>query len=382
MRVPLLFALCSALLIVINPANLPAQAAGAPTTPTDAPTLDNLTLLLDHAYRQPQDFGVACMPLFNTRQTALYNGDAFPLASVSKLLVFIAYAQRVDSGRIPLGELVSVTELERYNLPRTDRGAHDRFMAQYPLGTQTLSLWDVATEGMMQYSSNAASDYLLDRLGVVNWDALYESLFIWNTTHPTPLTMIPLLMNNHEVGQADLQDVALLSLDLGTSYLSRYVNDPNWREEEIRYRQVRRRSFPEWDVQAAILQQHTTTGNVNDFRNVLQAIYGNNSPLTENVKFMVRSALRWDDNAYINANYVEYGSKLGFYSGGVLTLVAYGEPRGGTPVISVTFMRNIPRSSYYDMLRADTIGDFAHWLHMTACSGLRDLIEQIRTANA
>lgn len=330
------------------------------------------------AVAQPEDFGVACMPLEHQGQTVIYNVSPFPLASVSKLLIFIEYAIRVDNGTIPLDERVSVATLDLYNLPRTDRGAHDRFMALYPPGIQTLTLWDVAAQGMMQYSSNAAADYLLARLAPVDWTPLFQSLGMFSATPPSPLTMIPLLMNNHIDGRATRDSLTALSATLGEQYLRLYVNDPVWRQNEIDYRSQpdggRSSLWPDWSTQAAILQQATTTGSVLDFRNVMNAVYGSSSPLSPNVQYMVRTALRWNNSDEINANYVEYGAKLGFYSGGTLTLVAYGDPIHGEPVISVTFLRKIPRGTYSQFLREDSIGVFTQWVTLNACQGLYPLI--------
>jgi D-alanyl-D-alanine carboxypeptidase len=339
---------------------------------------EEAVLLWEQAIAQPDDFAVACMPLDDPEQMTAYNAEeAFPLASVSKLLIFIEYAARLETSQIQLGEAVRVEELERYNLPRTDRGAHDRFMEQYSPDKSSISLWDVSFDGMMQYSSNAASDYVLERLDPVDWEEMYSRLDLRHTSIPHPLTMIPLLMNNHETGMATMDDVAELSAEQGLAYFERYMDDGAWRREELAYRTERRRSFPAWPIQAAILQQHTAVGSVSDFMNVLTLIYTDAGVLPPNVSYLVRNALRWRENNFINTNYVEFGSKLGFYSGGLIALVAYGLPAGGQPIISVTFMRNIPQSTYSDMLREDSVGEFAHWLNFNACAGLEHLIAEL-----
>lgn len=355
-----------------------------PPTPSPAPDEDDpngLTLAWEQIEAQPDDFAVACMPLNNPVQTVLYNATApFPLASVSKLLIFIEYAQRLDRGEIALEEQVSVAVLNRYNLPRTDRGAHDRFIERYPDGTRSLPLWEVATQGMIQYSSNAATDYLLDRLSPVDWAALYGSLALLDTTYPHSFTMIPLLMNNHENGQAEIADLPTLSTPLGERYLDLYLENDYWREQEVAYRAEQRRQFPDWPVQSTILQDFTAVGSANDFRNILRAIYTEDSPFTPNTRYIVRTALQWQDNAFVNNNYIEYGSKLGFYSGGTLTLVAYGHPLDGDPVITVTFFRNIPPFRYYDMLREDSVGDLAHWMNVNGCAGVQAELDTVLAA--
>ncbi len=336
----------------------------------------DLTILWDQVHQQPGDFGVGCVPLANRSGTILYNADeAFPLASISKLLILIEYARRVDIGVIRTDEVVSLAALNLYNLPRSNRGAHEEFLAQYPDDTQTISLWEVATIGMIQYSSNAASDYLLDRLSPVDWQMLYQMLRVTNTDYPHSLTAISLLMDNHETGQASMSDVSSLSVVQGEIWLDRYVQDAEWRQNEIGYRTNPRRPFPAWNVQAAILQQHTATGTVRDFLNIMAAIYDVGGPLSANAKQMMRTALRWTGYEVIDNTYVAYGSKLGFYSGGMLALVAYGNPYAGNPVISVSFLRNISRRNYNQLLRDDSIGNLAHWMNLNGCAGLVAAIE-------
>lgn len=333
---------------------------------------ETLPLIWEQIAAQPDDVGIGCVPLNLPANTVLYNADeAFPLASVSKLLIFLEYARQLYDGQISFDEMVDVATLARYNLPRTDRGAHDRFMAQYPPDVQEISLWELA-HGMIQYSSNAASDYILDRLNPADWASLYEALSLTNTDFPHSLTMIPLLMNNHETGRATLDEVDSLSRAQGERYLDLYVENETWRQAEIEHRSGRGSQFPSWNVQAAILEQHTASGTVNDFLKVMRAIYTDDDALSERVKAQARLSLIWSKNAFISERYFEFGSKLGFYSGGTLALVAYGNPYGGDRVISAVFFRNIPRPMYNDMLESDAIGDFVHWMNFNGCRGLRE----------
>lgn len=332
-----------------------------------------LDLLWEQVHAQPDDFSAACKPLAEGVSITQYNANVpFPLASVSKLLIFLEYARRVDAGLITLHEMVDVRELNHYDLPRSNSDAHEEFLSQYDLGTRTISLWDVAAVGMIQYSSNAAADFMLDRLAPIDWDSLYQSLQLTSTDYPHSLSAIALLMTNHADGRATQMDVPELSIEQGETLFDLYLTDAAWHEAEMTYRGDQRRLFPDWDVQAAILQNVTAKGTASDFLNVLEAIYGTDGPLSEGTKRLTQLALRWRDNDYVNSMYLEYGSKLGFYSGGVLALVAYGEPLEGTPVISVAFLRNIPRQAYNRMLNQDSIGELAHVMNLTACGGLVD----------
>ncbi len=357
------------IILILLGVGLSPAAAQEPFTSTQA-----LEALWDQVHAQPTDFSAACMPLGRPAEAVEYHADqAFPLASVSKLLIFIAYAQQVDAGIIPLNEQVPVLTLTHYDIPQTNSGAHEEFMSEYPVGTQSISLWDVARLGMIQYSSNAASDYVLHRLGEVDWDALYSALKLTGTDTPEPLGVIAMLMDNHETGRTTQASVTALSVEKAQAQFDSYISDPAWREAEIAYR-VAHGPAVDWEAQARVLQRYTVKGTAQDFLNVLTAIYGDGGPLSDVTKWMARSALQWHDNAYVDSMYAEYGSKLGFYAGGTLTLVAYGEPYIGTPVISAAFFRNIPRDVYNAMRRQDSIGELAHWMNLNGCAGLLDAI--------
>jgi hypothetical protein len=313
--------------------------------PTCAQESDNTTpaldLLWNQVHIQPDDFSVACMPLANRLSTTQYNADSpFPLASVSKLLIFIEYAQRVDAGLISTNEMVSINVLNTYDLPRSNSNAHERFLHQYESGVQAISLWDIASLGMIQYSSNAAADFLLDHLGATDWSSLYRILPVTNTDYPHSMSAIALLMNNHETGRTALSEVQALSISQGEALFDLYLQDAEWHQAEVAYRSDRRRLFPNWEVQAAILHHLTAAGTASDFLNVLAAIYDTSGPLSERTKQMVRDALRWRNNDYVDNMYMEYGSKLGSIRG-VIALAVYGHPYNGNPVISVAFLRNI-----------------------------------------
>lgn len=333
----------------------------------------DLTDIWQYVDRQPDDLGVVCLPLWNPSQGFSYNTtEVFPLASAGKLVVLIEYARQLDSGAIPLSEVVGLEQLERYNMPRTNSNAHERFLASYPddKPITQVSLWDVATRGMMQYSSNAATDYLLGRLGPVDWAALYAELGVGSTDAPHPLGLIPLMMGNHETGPPTLEMMESVDFRANAQdQLAQFWFDPDWRQAEIDYRAQRRRGFPSWDVQTEVLET-TMSSTARDLTTLMLVVYDDGGPLNANVKSLVRTGMRWLNNGDIDATYREYGSKLGYYSGGVQTLVTYGEPINGSPVITVILMREIERWDFYDMLRADVIGDMAHWMILNQCAGL------------
>lgn len=106
-----------------------------------------------------------------------YNGEKWvevnpnnllPLASTVKIIIAIEYARQAANGQInPLQE-VSLEELNTFYIPKTDGGAHEAWIASLNHGTKIdkVYLSEVA-KGMIAYSSNANTEYLMNVLGFI-----------------------------------------------------------------------------------------------------------------------------------------------------------------------------------------------------------------------
>ncbi len=97
-----------------------------------------------------------------------------PLASTAKTIVAVEFAQQSAEGKINLTERVPLSEVARFYIPDTDGGAHQAWLeslkTQNSTDNNTVSLMDVA-KGMMQFSSNANTEFLMWKLGLNNINA-------------------------------------------------------------------------------------------------------------------------------------------------------------------------------------------------------------------
>ncbi|RYF49540.1 MAG: hypothetical protein EOO39_45445, partial [Cytophagaceae bacterium] len=104
----------------------------------------------------------------DTVQIQLRPNQKMPLASAVKTIIAIEFAQQAAVGKINPAERIPLADLDLYYLPNTDGGAHPgwkQWLAQRNLiNNETVALLDVA-KGMIQFSSNANTEYLLDKLG-------------------------------------------------------------------------------------------------------------------------------------------------------------------------------------------------------------------------
>ena len=104
-----------------------------------------------------------------------YQADRkMPLASVLKIMVAIEYIRQVKSRQITPDQTVTLDQLDRYYIPYSDGGAHQHWLEGIhrrqpqpgqPKPGQTVTLAEVA-KGMIEYSSNANTEYLMAVLGL------------------------------------------------------------------------------------------------------------------------------------------------------------------------------------------------------------------------
>lgn len=97
-----------------------------------------------------------------------------PLASTVKTIIAIEFAQQVSAGKINPQEQVPLGALARFYVPDTDGGAHPAWLKDTQkdklIENNTVALIEVA-KGMMQYSSNANTEFLMWKLGLNNINA-------------------------------------------------------------------------------------------------------------------------------------------------------------------------------------------------------------------
>ncbi|KOY83000.1 serine hydrolase [Lysinibacillus macroides] len=114
-----------------------------------------------------------------------------PLASTVKIIIAIEYAQQAAEGKIDPNQMVSLKELDKFYIPRTDGGGHQAWLAQLQREQEIASvpLYKVA-KAMIAYSSNANTDYLINILGLENINETLKQLELLHHDEIYPLTSI------------------------------------------------------------------------------------------------------------------------------------------------------------------------------------------------
>ncbi|KGR82164.1 serine hydrolase [Lysinibacillus odysseyi] len=135
----------------------------------------NPALIYEHVKKQEESGQAALVIKRNGEVIVEVNPTkTLPLASTVKFIVAIAYAEAVADGLLDAGESVPIAKLQNFYIPKTDGGAHQAWLDS--LGkVNSIPLKEVAN-GMMLYSSNANTDYLIYKIGLENINNLIKKL--------------------------------------------------------------------------------------------------------------------------------------------------------------------------------------------------------------
>lgn len=183
----------------------------------DKENLDPATGLFMEFIKENKDSDrIAFLAAWNDDQIAEINPDlALPLASVVKIMIAIEFASQAEEGKIDPSETVSLEEVDKYYFANTDGGAHEAWKNTLRDGEEQVSLEQIA-QGMMDFSSNANTDYLIERLGLEEVNNRVEELDLNNHDPIYPLTAsiaIPERVLEENNLEEDELEAALRDLD-------------------------------------------------------------------------------------------------------------------------------------------------------------------------
>ena len=284
-----------------------------------------------------------------------YNADTpLPLASTFKITVLAAYAQAVSEGELDPAEEVTVKDWEAYYLPGTDGGAHPAALELLGISTDDLGAakdenavipLEAVASAMIVQSDNAATDYLITRVGE---DALVRVTTEGGLTRqdlPPTLLGTFLAWGNHERPETpDYQDVEDLRED-ARLYEEKYLSDSAWREAQL-----------EWlgahPTGSAELSQSFTRGSAADYAHMMAGVV-TRTFISPEVSEIMQGILEWPmEQPGTEESLVTFGAKGGNLPG-VITEAFYLTPKAGDfanqPRVAVLLMNRLPDQAYADL---------------------------------
>ncbi len=315
----------------------------------------------------PKSVGMVAFEIGSEGEGIYFNADApMPLASVTKIINLVAYAEAVDRGVLDPSTWIPIAEIEQAYLPGSDLGAHRSSMAE--LGEKGLISTDeqsIPLEQvpwmMMRHSSNAASDYLQMSIGQEIIENTVQTLGMPSHTAPCPFVGQFLAISNHTRLGNDRQAVDGFIEDpefYGQEVMrltEKFMNDPEFRRTEGYWR-------------APVSTQRYFSDNLNpqasarDYARLMSKIIQNDVG-NDYVNILVRRAIEWPMIYAVNQ---QLFSTVGFKNGalpGVLTIAYYGQRlEDGAQVVVVLFFRDLPMRMYREWRQSLPHDELARWL--------------------
>src|SRR5690625_2139674 len=156
---------------------------------------------------------------YNGQAVVTYQSDIIrPLASTVKIIIALEYANQVATGRIDEESFVLIDELNKYYYKNTDGGAHERWLKEMKekelIMNNEVHLHEIS-KGMIMYSSNANTDYLIDLLGMDNINQTIEDLSLQK--HEPIYPIVSALLIPSYIKEKDMSEKQLLEKLKGLS---------------------------------------------------------------------------------------------------------------------------------------------------------------------
>lgn len=294
----------------------------------------------------------------------LHNADQpMPLASTMKIVVLAGYARQVSIGELNPEERIELGAWDRFYLPGTDGGAHEAALGElgFQLDEQGFAVnpaetvrLDQLVNAMIRWSDNAATDYLLDRLGS---DVLQATITEGKLQQHTPIRSLVgtfLTWQNHEQPRITTDQIeALVALSpeayaVEVDRMARLYDDPVWRAAELAWRAGGvpiARVYP----QVLAADRLIPMGTAREYAQTMGGVL-TNTFMTPQISQIMRQYLTWPMEIEGNNQQFEtFGAKGGSLPG-VLTDAMFLVPRAGSRAgerrVVVVFMRDLPFMAY------------------------------------
>ncbi|MFC7562654.1 serine hydrolase [Actinomadura namibiensis] len=355
---------CAAHQQTVHAADTTAPAAPAGAT-EDFGTAEDV---LRHLTAHPGDAALVTYRPGRPPEVAHRGGAPAPVASAIKIVHLAAYATAVARGRLDPAERVSLRAWEAYHIPGTDGGAHPRAVKELGIGrTATL---DQLVTAMIEYSDNAATDYLRHRLGE---RALLRAAALGGL----PLAAIPSLGGQMLLAFGPCGNGEFDSLDGIRRLAALPARERRARAERcMRDYTVHRRppaTLPGIDVQAAWTE--TTEPIAPATLAGLMGRVATGRLVSAKASAVARRHLEWPTRrGPLNDRIVRMGAKGGSLPG-VLAEAVYTVAADGTVRVTVLSMRRMPPALWFEALRS-----YAHQQFVIKLSDTPGYPERVRTA--
>ncbi|MDX8047501.1 serine hydrolase [Gracilibacillus sp. S3-1-1] len=263
-----------------------------------------------------------------------------PLASVVKILIAIAYTNQVVEGKLARNERVNIAELEKFYIPNTDGGAHPAWLKEMKtsgnLSNNEVTLHAI-TKGMIKYSSNANTEFLIDKLGADSINQVIADLALKDHDPVYPLVSALLVPSYVEKHQSELSSLQVKE-KLQAMDMEEY-RGITWSVHH-QLKQGDSSLKDNWKIIPLNLQKiwsdRLPNATVKDYAKVMHAISNDEATLPKGASIL-RNIMEWPmENKVNKQQYAQLGGKGGS-TAFVLNNALYAEDHQGRQVEFVLF---------------------------------------------
>lgn len=246
-----------------------------------------------------------------------------PLASTVKIMVAIEFAKQAAAHVFDENRHVSLGELERYHIPNTDGNAHLAWLGYERqlshIKNDSIKLIDVA-RGMMIFSSNANTEFLMDLLGLDNVKNNLQLLGVksHSAIYPIVASLFMYQNPNKKTEASILKSIKKLS----DEQYSRFIYDMH---KALKYDTVLKSKFNPADLSEKMQQlwsDRLPSSNVKDYAHICN-ILNNRRYFNEDTYAVLADVMEFIMENPANRQWLKHAGGKGGSTPFVLTKASY-----------------------------------------------------------
>lgn len=271
----------------------------------------------------------------------LNENTMMPLASTVKILVAIEFAKQAANKVFEENKMVSLQELDKYYLPNTDGNAHPNWIAyEQRLGHITqdsIALINVA-RGMIIFSSNANTEFLMDLLGLDNISTNIKLLGIKKHTRIYPLVAALFMYQNPKKKNEEYILSGIHSLS--EQQYCRYAYDMH---KALKYNTVLKSNFRPQDLTMKMQKawsDRLPASTTKDYVNICKIL--NNRKYFDSVTYLILAkVLETIMENPANRQWLTHAGTKGGSTAWILTKAVYATTKKNTRIEMAYFFNNL-----------------------------------------
>lgn len=318
--------------------------------------------MMDYILENPEKVSIAAYRLDRPEHGLFLNADQKrPLASTMKILVLAEYARQVSLGMVASEERARLEDVELFYLPWTDGGAHALAVRDFKekgyIDSQNTVLLEHIVFAMIRYSDNAATDFMLTRLGKEHIEALPALLGLSQQDAVMPLAGMFLSWNNHRLKNPPLERLKhyqsmtqVQYADEVNFWTNEWINNEAFRAAELDRLKQQGLGISSKHQQA--FSSLAPKGTAREYADIMARIYSGEL-ISAEVSEIMAEFLGWPMaiSSTVQENFDVFGTKGGNLAG-VLTATYFARSKGASDgtVLSV-FYENLEGAVWFDLAR-------------------------------